>query len=58
MKCKDCEYFHIDYEPYRYIGSHTELGQASCTKHNLVTNYASKKKFETLCCIEERKDDE
>lgn len=52
MKCKDCEYFRIDYEPYRYIGSHTELGQASCTKHNLVTNFASKKKFETLSCVE------
>lgn len=52
-KCKDCEHFRIDYEPYRYIGAHTELGQASCGKHNLVVNFATKKKLETLSCVEE-----
>ena len=52
-KCKDCEHFRIDYEPYRYIGAHTELGQASCSKHNLVVNFVTKKKLETLSCVEE-----
>ena len=51
--CKDCEHFHIDYEPYHYIGLYTEFGQASCKKHDLVTDFKSKKKFETLSCVEE-----
>jgi len=52
--CKDCEHFHIlcEYEnPY-------EWGEAVCEKHNLITDFRSKKKFETLCCIEGGKDDE
>ena len=47
--CKDCEHFHIlcEYEnPY-------EWGEAVCEKHNLITDFRSRKKFETLCCIEE-----
>jgi hypothetical protein len=51
-KCKYCEHFRIDYEPYRYIGAHTEPGQASCSKHNLVVNFVTKKKIETLSCVE------
>ena len=47
--CKDCEHFHIlcEYEsPYAW-------GEATCEKHNLITDFRSKKKFETLRCIEE-----
>ena len=47
--CKDCEYFHIRCEyknPY-------EWGEAVCKKHNLITDFRSKKKFETLSCIED-----
>ena len=52
--CKDCEHFRIrcEYEsPYAW-------GEATCEKHNLITFFRSKKKFETLCCIERGKDDE
>lgn len=47
--CKDCEYFHIR-EEYQ---NEYEWGLAECKKHNLVTDFRSKKKFETLTCIEE-----
>lgn len=46
--CKDCEYFHIRCEyknPY-------EWGEAVCEKHNLITDFRSKKKLKTLSCIE------
>lgn len=47
--CKDCEYFHIRCEyknPY-------EWGEAVCEKHNLITDFRTKKKFKTLSCIED-----
>ena len=50
--CKDCPYFKIRCEcknPY-------EWGEAVCEKHNLITDFRSKKKFETLRCIEEDKE--
>lgn len=49
MLCKDCPHFHIrcEYEDeYR-------LGEAVCDKYNLITDFRSKKKFETLECVEE-----
>jgi hypothetical protein len=46
--CKNCPYFHIRLE---YKNKY-EWGLAECTKHNLVTDFRSKKKFETLSCVE------
>lgn len=50
--CKDCEHFEIISEPYKYIGYHTECGEAHCKKHDLYVDYLSRKKFEWLCCVE------
>ena len=36
------------------VGLYTEWGQAECTKHNLVTDFRSHKKFETLECVEDK----
>ena len=52
--CKDCEHFKIDYEPYYVGGECWDFGQASCTKHDLVTPFRSKRKFKTLKCVERR----
>ena len=47
--CKDCEYFRIRME----YENEYNWGLAECTKHSLVTDFRSKKKFETLSCIED-----
>ena len=47
--CKNCEYFHIRME----YENEYNWGTAECKKHNLVTDFRSKKKFETLSCIED-----
>lgn len=49
MLCKDCKYFRILCE-YK---NEYEWGKAACDKHNLITDFRTKKKFETLSCIEE-----
>lgn len=51
--CKDCEHFHIDYEPQKIGGQMVDFGRASCKKHNLVTDFRTHSKFETLSCVEE-----
>lgn len=52
--CKDCPHFHIECE-YK---SPSEWGIATCDKHDLVTDFRTKKKFETLSCIKETEEDE
>lgn len=49
MMCKDCPHFKIDYEPIRGF----EFGRASCSKHNLVVDFMSRRKLKRLTCIEE-----
>ena len=49
MLCKDCKYFKIDYQPIKDF----DFGRASCTKHNLITDFADKRKFKWLTCIED-----
>ena len=47
--CKDCPHFHIRCEyknPY-------EWGEAVCDKYNLITDFRTKKKFETLECVKQ-----
>ena len=46
--CKDCPHFQITAE-YR---NKYEWGEAICKKHNLITEFRTKKKFETLECVE------
>ena len=53
MLCKDCDYFRIKWEPQKIGGQLVDWGQAECVKHDLVTDFRSHKKFETLECVEE-----
>ena len=56
MICKDCEHFEILYEPEKIGGQLVDWGRAHCKKYDLVTEFRSYKKFETLSCI--KKEDE
>lgn len=47
--CKDCPHFHIECE-YR---SPSEWGIATCDKYDLITDFRTKKKFETLRCVKD-----
>ena len=57
MKCKDCEYFRIAYEPLGKGKNKMDWGRAECTKHNLITDFRNHGKFERLKCIEGEKTD-
>ena len=48
MKCKDCEHFHICYEPAKGV----DTGLAECRKHGLVVDFLTHKKLERLECVE------
>ena len=48
MKCKDCEHFHICYEPVKGV----DTGMAECRKHDLVVDFLNHKKLERLECVE------
>ena len=52
MRCKDCEHFKIEYEPYRSGGMLLDFGLARCMKHNLVVDFASHRKLNKLECVE------
>ena len=56
MICKNCKYFKIEREPYKYIGYHKEPGQAICDKYNQIVDFFSHKKFDNLTCWNERKE--
>lgn len=47
--CKNCPYFKVDYEPLKDV----DFGRASCSKHDLITDFLDYRKFERLICIEE-----
>ena len=48
--CKDCEHFHIDYEP---LPDHYDTGRASCDKYNFITDFYDRRKINKLECVEE-----
>lgn len=51
MKCKDCQYFHIDYEPIKAGGYYFDTGRASCSKYNVHISFLKKSKLKDLECI-------
>lgn len=53
MNCKDCDYFHINYEPMKVGKSIYDLGRASCKKYNLVTDFSNNRKINRLKCVDE-----
>ena len=58
MLCKDCKHFKIEYEPYKSGGVCWDTGLAKCEKHDLVTDFITHKKFESLECVEEQHEQE
>ena len=56
MKCKDCEYFRVMYEPLRDDNGYMDLGRAECKKHNLIVDFLTHRKLNRLDCIEEVKE--
>jgi len=57
-RCKDCEHFHIKYQPKHYEGLFTDFGQAACDKYDLVVDFRTNKKFDTLYCIKSEVEDD
>lgn len=57
MLCKNCEHLKILYEPLKDKGVMWDLGRATCTKHDLITDFANHTKLNKLKCWEEEKND-
>lgn len=53
MKCADCEYFRILYEPIKTGKDIWDSGLAECKKHDLVVDFTSRRKINALMCVEE-----
>jgi hypothetical protein len=53
MKCVDCPYFEIKYEPLGRGKDLWDFGQAACSKYDLVVDFADHKKINRLVCINE-----
>lgn len=56
MKCCDCSFFKIQYDPIGKINTGLwDFGRARCEKHDLIVDFASKRKLKELVCVEEVK---
>lgn len=55
MKCVDCQYFHIRYEPMMPY----DMGLAACDRYCLEVDFSNKRKLNRLVCVkDEEKDNE
>ena len=52
MLCKDCEHFHIRYEPLKGV----DFGKAEGKKYGLVTPFLDHRKFKWLSCVDDEKE--
>ena len=48
MLCKECPHFEIQAEPEMPW----HMGLAVCKKHNLITDFLDRRKFNRLKCVE------
>ena len=48
MKCRECPYFEIAYEPMMPW----DMGLAVCKKHNLECDFSSRRKLNRLTCVD------
>lgn len=56
MKCCECPHFKIQYDPIGKISTGLwDFGRARCEKHDLIVDFASKRKLKELVCVEEVK---
>lgn len=53
--CKDCEHFHIR---QGLLPDHYDTGLAECRKYGLVVDFYNMRKFNTLTCAQEEKENE
>ena len=53
MKCVDCPQFWIAYNPLKVGRDVYDSGLAICGKHNLEVEFTSRKKLNTLDCVED-----
>lgn len=53
MKCVDCPEFRIAYNPIKFGRNVYDSGLAICGKHNLEVEFTSRKRLNTLDCVEE-----
>lgn len=58
MLCKNCEHFRIECDPQIIGGECWDFGRATCSKYNLVTEFRTRHKFETLSCVEDNYEDD
>ena len=49
MLCKECPHFRITVEPWPGV----DFGHAVCDKYQLIVDFITRKKFDTLECAEE-----
>lgn len=54
MKCKDCPYFRIAYQPMMPW----DMGLVVCEKHNLECDFSSQRKLNNLTCVEDAEESE
>ena len=52
MKCVDCPDFRIICEPVKADKGYWDLGRAECKKHDLVTDFANRRKLNRLECVD------
>ena len=48
-KCRECEHFHIVQQPIKGW----DFGMAKCDKYNMVVDFVSMRKVNTLECVSE-----
>lgn len=54
MKCVECPYFKIAYEPIKADEGYWDFGRAECKKHDLVTDFYSHSKLHKLECMDSK----
>ena len=59
MKCRNCEHFHVRYQPLKVGGECYDSGMAECKKYDLVVDFTSTRKLNRLECVDdgERKEE-
>lgn len=52
MKCLDCPYFKIQYEPIGKISTGIwDFGRAECNKYDLIVEFPDHRKLKKLQCV-------
>ena len=52
MKCKDCPHFKTICNPIKHGTEIWDFGRAKCEKHDMIVDFANKRKLNKLECVE------